>query len=446
MPLCNAIELDGSDEVFGSRERHRLTEAQQHMADLGLRVLAFACRRLSAENEAREDELVLSGLIGLYDPPRAEVPDAIERCRSAGIKVIMVTGDHPHTALAIARDIGLVGRESHGHKPRVLLGESLRRMTRAQLQTVLDSPEVIFARVSAEQKMLVVEALKRKGENVAVTGDGVNDAPALKAAHIGIAMGLAGTDVAKSAADMILLDDNFASIVNAVEEGRAVFENIRKFLTYILTSNVPELIPYLAYVLLRVPLPLTIIQILAVDLGTDMVPALALGAESPDPGVMRQPPRRPDERLLSWPLLARVYLWLGPLEAAASLAVFFGVLLAAGWRHGLPLEASEPLYLQATTACLAAIVATQVANVFLCRHPRAAAWSFPLAANRLLLLGLAVEVVLLLLIVYSSAGQWLFATQAFSPDVWGGIALMALVFGGLEEFRKFLVRRWSYAR
>ena len=207
------------------------------------------------------------------------------------------------------------------------IGQKLARQShRANLKwtfTVLDSPEILFARVTAEQKMLVVNALKNKGEIVAVTGDGVNDAPALKSAHIGIAMGLAGTDVAKAAADMILLDDNFASIVNAVEEGRAVFENIRKFLTYILTSNIPELIPFLAFVLFKIPLPLTIIQILAVDLGTDMLPALALGAEPPDPGLMRQPPRPPHERLLSWSLLARAYLWLGMLEAGVALGAFF---------------------------------------------------------------------------------------------------------------------------
>ena len=441
MSLCDGIELDRGEEAFGQRERHRIVEAQQHMADTGLRVLAFAYRRLEPGQPPCEEGMVLSGLIGLYDPPRPEVPEAIARCHSAGIRVIMVTGDHPHTALAIAREIGLVGRENHGHKPRVVLGESLRRMTPAQLQTVLDSPEVLFARVTAEQKMIVVDALKRKGEIVAVTGDGVNDAPALKSAHIGIAMGVAGTDVAKSAADMILLDDNFASIVNAVEEGRAVFDNIRKFLTYILTSNVPELVPYLAYVLLRIPLPLTIIQILAVDLGTDMVPALALGAERPDPAVMREPPRRPDERLLSWALLARVYLWLGPLQATVSLATFFLLLDAAGWQYGAALAANDPLYLQATTACLAAIVAAQVVNVFVCRHPREAAWSFSFFENRLLLIGLGVEFSLLLLIVFSPAGNWLFGTQAFPPEIWGGIALLAVVFGGLEELRKRCVRR-----
>lgn len=440
MPLCKEIELGSRVLAFDKHSRHHATEAQQHMADSGLRVLAFAYRRLDRDTGGAavlEDNLIFSGLIGLYDPPRPEVPEAIARCRSAGIKVVMVTGDHPHTAAAIAREIGLV----QGANPRVILGASLRKMTPAQLQTALDSPEVLFARVSAEQKMIVVNAFKKKGEIVAVTGDGVNDAPALKAAHIGIAMGLNGTDVAKSAADMILLDDNFASIVNAVEEGRAVFENIRKFLTYILTSNIPELLPYLAYVLLRVPLPLTIIQILAVDLGTDMVPALALGAERPDPEVMRHPPRRPEERLLSWPLIIRAYLWLGPMQAAISLAAFFFVLNAGGWHYGTVLDLHDPLYLQATTACLAAIVAGQVINVFLCRHHRVAAWSFPIAGNRLLLLGIAVECSLLLLIVFTAPGNWLFATQAFPANVWGVISVLVLVFGLLEEIRKFAARR-----
>jgi magnesium-transporting ATPase (P-type) len=300
------------------------------MAQSGLRVLALAYRLLVSDEPEREAGLTLCGLIGLEDPPRPEVSAAIANCRSAGIKVIMVTGDHPVTAEAIAREIGLVRSET----PVVLRGDSLPRMTKTQLQLALDAPEILFARVTAEQKMLIVQALQRKGEIVAVTGDGVNDAPALKAADIGIAMGVTGTDVAKEAADMILLDDNFASIVSAVEEGRAVFENLRKFLTYILTSNIPELMPYLAFVLFRIPLPLTVIQILAVDLGTDMLPALALGAEAPQPGLMQQPPRPRTERLLHWPLLIRAYLWLGMMEAAVSLAAFFYVLKGGEWNFG----------------------------------------------------------------------------------------------------------------
>jgi sodium/potassium-transporting ATPase subunit alpha len=391
---------------------------------------------------ADERDLVFDALVGLRDPPRAEVPEAIARCRSAGIKVVMITGDHPHTALAIAREIGLVRTDA----PSVIHGDALRRMSVSQLQLALDAGEILFTRVTAEQKMRVVEALKRKGHVVAVTGDGVNDAPALKAAHIGIAMGIAGTDVAKEAADMVLLDDNFASIVNAVEEGRAVFENIRKFLTYILTSNIPELVPYLAFMLFGIPLPLTIIQILAVDLGTDMLPALALGAERPNGALMQQPPRAASERLLSWQLLARAYLWLGVLQAAMAMSVYFFVLGDGGWNHGDLLAANDPLYLQATTACLAAIVVAQVVNVFGCRHPVLSATRFPLTSNPLLVFGVLAEIALLLLIVYTSPGNAAFGTAPLGWTPWVLMAGLAVLFGLLEEFRKWLVRKASGAR
>ena len=212
-------------------------------------------------------------------------------------------------------------------------------MSTAQLQLALDAPEILFARVGADQKMLIVNALKHKGHVVAVTGDGVNDAPALKNAHIGIAMGIAGTDVAREAADMVLLDDNFASIANAIEEGRAVFENIRKFLTYILTHNVAELVPYLAFALGNIPLPLTPIQVLSIDMGTDTLTALGLGVEKPDPQVMARPPRPQSERLLNWPLALRAYVFLGLIEATGAMAAFFLVLTEAGldvWQKPRP--------------------------------------------------------------------------------------------------------------
>ncbi|MBE9609997.1 cation-transporting P-type ATPase [Chitinilyticum litopenaei] len=442
LPLCATWESSAGLQQLDTATRQQITAAQEAMAAQGLRVLAFAWRRVDDAADREECNLVFSGLIGLADPPRPEVPAAIARCHSAGIRVIMVTGDHPRTATAIAREIGLI----RGEAPVVILGDALRLMTPAQLQIALDAPEILFARISAEQKMLVVEALKRKGEIVAVTGDGVNDAPALKAAHIGIAMGQSGTDVAKSAADLILLDDNFASIVNAVEEGRAVFENIRKFLTYILTSNIPELLPYLGFVLLDIPLPLTIIQILAVDLGTDMLPALALGAERPQHALMRQPPRARDERLLSWPLLARAYLWLGPLQAAASLAVFFTVLSVSGWHYGDALGRLEPLYLQATSACFAAIVIAQMVNVFLCRHPQQPVWHFSLGSNPLLLAGLLFELGLLLAIIYLPIGQALFATAPFAAGFWLMMLALALLIGALEEARKAWLRHRSALR
>jgi len=441
LSVCDVVQFDGGIAPLDPAAKARVLAAQDEMADAGLRVLAFAHGAIKTGPPdsglpTEERGLILSGLVGLEDPPRPEVPEAMARCAAAGIRVIMVTGDHPHTAQAIAREIGLVKID----QPVVITGDDLGRMSPAQLQLALDAPEIIFARVAAAQKMQLVEALQKKGEIVAVTGDGVNDAPALKAADIGIAMGLSGTDVAKEAADMILLDDNFASIVAAIEEGRAVFDNLRKFLTYILSSNIPELVPYLAFVLFRIPLPLTIIQILAVDLGTDMLPALALGAERPDPDVMRRPPRSRKERLLSWNLLARAYLFLGVLEAAAAMAVFFFVLHAAGWHYGETLAKTAPLYLQATTACLAAIVMTQVMNVFLCRHPLKSALSFRLFSNPLILLGIAVELALLLFITYTPAGNWLFGTAPIGAEVGLFAGALAVLMGMAEEGRKAWLR------
>jgi len=437
LAVCDSVQFDAGIAPLDAAARTRLLAAQDEMAEAGLRVLAFAHGEVSGGLPTEERGLILSGLVGLEDPPRPEVPDAIARCAAAGIRVIMVTGDHPHTAQAIAREIGLVKTEA----PVVITGDNLRRLSPAQLQLALDAPEILFARVAAEQKMHLVEALQKKGEIVAVTGDGVNDAPALKTADIGIAMGIAGTDVAKEAADLILLDDNFASIVTAIEEGRAVFDNLRKFLTYILSSNIPELVPYLAFVLFRIPLPLTIIQILAVDLGTDMLPALALGAEKPDPAVMQRPPRARSERLLSWNLIARAYLFLGVLEAAAAMAVFFFVLDTAGWQYGETLARNAPLYLQATTACLAAIVMTQVMNVFLCRHPRRSVFSYGLLSNPLILLGIAAELGLLLFIVYTPAGNWLFGTAPLGAEVWLFAVALAALMGLVEEMRKAWLRR-----
>jgi magnesium-transporting ATPase (P-type) len=442
LAVCDFVQLDAGIVTLDDAATRRLLAAQDEMAEAGLRVLAFAQGPTDGSLPAEERGLILAGLVGLEDPPRPEVPEAIARCASAGIRVIMVTGDHPHTAQAIAREIGLLKTA----QPVVITGDDLSRLSPAQLQLALDAPEILFARVAAVQKMHLVEALQKKGEIVAVTGDGVNDAPALKTADIGIAMGLAGTDVAKEAADLILLDDNFASIVTAIEEGRAVFDNLRKFLTYILSSNIPELVPYLAFVLFRIPLPLTIIQILAVDLGTDMLPALALGAEKPDPEVMRRPPRARSERLLSWHVMARAYLFLGVLEASAAMAVFFYVLDGAGWQYGETLARDAPLYLEATTACLATIVMMQVMNVFLCRHPLKSALSFRLFGNPLILIGIVAELGLLLLIAYTPAGNWLFGTAPVGLEVWLLALVLALLMGAVEEGRKAWLRHRLGAR
>jgi calcium-translocating P-type ATPase len=437
------VDVAGTREPLSVERARALAAAAATMADRGLRVLAFAHRVLPRGYVLADADrdLVVTALVGFDDPPRPEVPAAVRRCREAGIRIIMITGDHPHTALAVAREIGLVGSAS----ARLLSGDDLARLSDTQIQLALDDPEIVCARVTADQKLRIVRALQRKRRIVAVTGDGVNDAPALRAADIGIAMGLSGTDVAREASDLVLLDDNFASIVSAVEEGRTVFENIRKFLTYILTSNVPEIVPYLAFAFARLPLALTVMQILAVDLGTDMVPALGLGAEPPDPGVMRRPPRARRDRLLTPGLLVRAYLLLGAIEAAAAMSAFFFVLVGGGWHPGLDLRPGDPLYRQATTACLTAIVVMQIVNVHLCRSRRRSVLSRPLFGNALITAGIAAEIALILLIDYTAAGHAVFGTAAIGHEAWLVVLPFAVGMLAVEEIRKALVRRRATA-
>jgi len=441
IPLCNRILVGGEILTFDDQLRAKVRQAQEAMASQSLRVIAMSYRPLKTQwqHAQVEEDLIFAGLAGLEDPPRPEVPEALRKCREAGIAVIMVTGDHPYTARAIAREIGLVRSDD----PLIITGDELRALTDTQLRLALDAPEVIFARVGADQKRRIVEALKRKGHVVAVTGDGVNDAPALKSAHIGIAMGIAGTDVAKEAADMVLLDDNFASIVNAVEEGRAVFENIRKFLTYILTHNVPELVPYLAFSLFAVPLALTPIQILSIDMGTDSLTALGLGAEKPDPRIMQRPARARHERLFDWPLALRAYLFLGAIEAAIAMAAFFFLLLKAGWHYGQLVTPRDPKYIQATTACLSAIVVLQIINVFLCRSPTASLFSTGISGNSLIVWGVIVEIAVVLVIDYTSWGNLIFGTAPLRFGVWLFVIPLALGMLLFEELRKSIIRKLS---
>jgi len=254
----------------------------------------------------------------------------------------MVTGDYGLTAEAIARRIGLVTG-----KARVVTGEAMGHLTDAQLRQILHDPnsELVFARVAPEQKLRLVEAYNALGHVVAVTGDGVNDAPALRAAHIGIAMGMSGTDVAREAAGIVLIDDNFATIVSAIEQGRAVYQNIRKFMTYILSSNVPQIVPFLAMVVFKIPPTLTILQILAIDLGIDMLPALALGAELPEARIMQQPPRPKNKPLLDRGLLLRAYLFICMIEAIAGMAGFFLVWRSHGMRSPIFSASLQPFCL-----------------------------------------------------------------------------------------------------
>jgi magnesium-transporting ATPase (P-type) len=448
LPRCIAMHC-ASDLLSPDGDWRTAAEATNDaLARRGLRVLAIATRPLegipSADPnpwvEEVERNLTLLGLVATEDPPRSEVPAAIADCRRAGIRVVMVTGDDGRTAAAIAREIGL-----HDQEPAVITGAALERMTDQDLERQIASGAVLFARVTPEHKLRLVQAFQRQGHIVAVTGDGVNDAPALKRADIGVAMGITGTDVAREASDMVLADDNFASIVAAIEEGRAVYENVRKFLTYVLVSNVAEAVPFAAFILYRIPLPLTVMQVLAVDVGTDLFPALGLGTEPPEPGLMSRPPRSRHQRLLNAPTLLRTYCWLGAIEAVLALAGFFAAYWIAGWRPGQPMEEAGPLYLVATSMTFAGIVAAQIGNAFACRSARETVLRLGLTTNRALLIGIAIELGILLTLLYVPPIAVVFGMAPLDPRHWLLLAAFGPALLALEEGRKALVRRISRA-
>jgi magnesium-transporting ATPase (P-type) len=428
--------------TLSDEQRAAVSAAAAAMEADALRVLALARRVLPAEaasdSAAVERDLELLGLVGMLDPPRPEVPDAVRRCREAGIRVLMVTGDSGRTAEAVARRIGLVDGDVH-----VVTGRELEGLDDGELRRRLAEHEVIFARIDPEQKLRLARVLRAAGEVVAMTGDGVNDAPALKHADIGLAMGRSGTEVAKEAADMILLDDNFASVVAAVEEGRAVYENIRRFAGYHFCSNVGELIPFLVWGITggAVPLPLVVMQVLAIDLGTDMLPAIALGTERAEPGTMARPPRTRSERLLSRGVLACVFAWIGPLEGLAAMTSFLFAYWLAGWRPWDPLADSGTLYYEATTMTMAGIVMAQVGAGLGWRTARRPLTAVGLLSNRLLLLAIAVEVAMIAVLAYTPGLHEVFHTSGLGAWEWLLLLVWPPLVLGAEEARKALVRR-----
>jgi potassium/sodium efflux P-type ATPase len=443
LELSTKIVLGKSVVDMTPSKKSEIIAQTDDFAKDGLRILGFACREFEdrdlpdASSQKVEKDLIFIGVTGMYDPPRPEVKDAVSVCRKAGIRVVMITGDYQITALSIAKQVGIV---SSGD-PEVITGTELTNLTDEQLKDKLTKKEVIFARVNPEHKLRVVNAFKELGNIVAVTGDGVNDAPALKRADIGIAMGLRGTDVAKEAAEMILIDDNFASIVAAIEEGRAIFENIKKFITYIFAHLVPEAIPYIFYVILKIPVPITVMQILAIDLGTEILPALALGIEKPEPGVMDVPPRPKKKGVIDKIVLFRGYVFLGLLEAAAVLTVYYFVLYQGGWRPGMQLEPndttfSNPLHLKAITMVFLGIVVMQIANVFACRSDRHSVFKLGFFSNKFIFLGIAFELLFAAAIIYIPFFQKVFQTTAIGWSDWAILFVFSVLIFFLEELRK----------
>ena len=419
-PMLTRFWTPGPDSLTATVDMLDEAEAvMSRMAESGYRVVAVAGRQLgdkplaNRSQDELEQDLTLYGFLGIEDPLRPEVPQALERCHTAGIEVILITGDHPDTALSVATRCGIV--EPNMPREMVMTGQELGDLNETELENQIARGVRIFARTSPAQKMKIVMALKSMDRVVAMTGDGVNDAPALKAADIGIAMGKSGTDVARASAQIILLDDNFASIVAGIEEGRTVFLNIRKFTNYVLVSNGPEILPYLIYILLPVPLALTVIQILSIDLGTDIVPSMALGQEPPDPEAMQHPPRSHDFKLLSRGLVIHSYLFLGLLEAAWSLGLFFWVLIQGGWQYGADLASNDPLYRSATGIALATILLMQIGNLIGRRYTSRSGLDKGIYKNRLMLVGIIIQVVFSWALLYV---PWLQRVLGTGPVDW----------------------------
>ena len=447
LDLCSRGLLDGQEIAMTPALRQAWVERNDALAGQALRVLGFAYRRLPPgvdyhESDQVETDLVFVGLAGMMDPPRPEVAEAIALCHQAGIRVIMVTGDYGLTAVAIAVKIGLVS----GPDARIVSGPELERLTDEQLQRVVEERDLIFARVSPEHKLRIAQALQDRGEVVAMTGDGVNDAPALKRADIGVAMGITGTDAAKEAAQMVLADDNFATIVKAVELGRAVFDNIRKFIVYIFAHLGPEAVPFIFFALFPVPLALTALVILAIDLGTETLPALALGMEAPEPDVMQQPPRGRREPLVTGGMLSRAYLFLGLIEAALVMAAFFWTLTQGGWVWGMSLTDDSPLLRLARTVTFVGIVSTQVGTAFACRTERVSVFRIGLFGNRWLIVGIIFELLLTVAMVYAPPVQQFFGLAPLDPQHWLLVAPFGFIVFGADELRKWLARRTRGSR
>ncbi len=430
-------------------ERETVARVMTDYARRGLRVLALATRRLPPgaavppTGRGAERDLCLLGLVAMLDPPRPEVAAAIAQVHRAGIRVHVVTGDNGLTAAAIARQVGIGAGGLE-----LVTGTELDDMSEQELDRLLASgTEVVFARSSPEAKLRIADALARPGQVVAMTGDGVNDAPALRRADIGVAMGRSGTDVAREAATMVLTDDNFATIAAAVESGRRVYDNVRKFICYIFTHAVPEVLPFLVFALGggAIPLPLTVMQILAIDLGTDILPALALSREPAEPGLMDRPPRPRSQGVISRAMLARAWGFLGLISATLVMTGYFLTLRHGGWHPGAATGPGSPLnhvYRQATTVAWLGIVACQIGTAFAVRTDHASLRSVGVFSNRYLLAGIGAALAFAAAVIYLPALASIIGTAPLSAGQLATVAPFPVIVWGADELRRLLMRHY----
>ncbi len=423
------LDKENNTRELDTKFKKKVTQQAETFENGAYRVLAIAV----GEGES-EENLTLLGLVAIMDLPRAEVPEAMAICKRAGIRAMMITGDNAHTAAAIAKKIGM-------EFDNIINGDELEKISDQRLEEILAAEDILFARMASNQKLRIASALQNTGEVVAMTGDGVNDAPALKKADIGIAMGRSGTEVAKEAADMILLDDNFSTIVAAIEEGRTVYFNIKKFVTYILSSNVPEIVPYILQFFLKIPLPLSVIQILSIDLGSDMLPGLALGSEKPEKNIMNRPPAGSQEKILDWEVFKRGYFFVGIIEASAAMAAFISFLLLHGWHYGVVDLADPHLHRQAMTMTLLGAISCQLMNVWTMRSWEFSAFSVGFLSNPLLIGAMIIEFAWIWMLLYVEPVQKIFNTATVPlTDLWVLIPFPLLLFVS-HEFYKWTRRR-----
>lgn len=455
LQLCTHVRIDTGVVEMDNSLRDEIMAANDEYARNALRVLAVARRVLPTKSgpytpESIENNLTFLGLVAMMDPPRPEVERAIKICRTAGIRIVMITGDYGLTAESLARRVGMLTTPN----PRIITGAELDEMNDTELQKALEN-EVLLARMAPEHKMRMVAAFQARGDVVAVTGDGVNDAPALRKADVGIAMGVVGTDVAKEAADIILTDDNFGAIVAAIEEGRAIYDNVRKFITYIFSSNIPEVLPFVVTAsFTQIPLALKVRQILAIDLGTDLFPALGLGMHTPEPDVMDHPPRPRGTKLIENNLLIRSFLWLGMIEAVLCYIGFFSVYLFSGNWNLLQLPIGPlpfPPFLSlaltetqaqgmAVTVYHAGVVFAQVGNAFACRSEKLRNSSLGWGSNKYLIFGILLELVSIWSIINIKFLAINFEHVYIPYRYWVGLAFFPVILYGLEWIRKRIVR------
>lgn len=448
LEICSHILMNGRIIKMDNETKEKIKARNEKMAKKALRVIGFSFKQVDKKQkyhtETDEKDMVFAGMVGMIDPPRNDVKKAISMAKQAGIKVYTVTGDHGLTAEAIAKQIGLVNKND---KHRIVTGKEIGSMSEKDIQKLFEHDEhgIIFARTSPEDKLKIVSALKKSDHVVAVTGDGVNDAPALKRADIGIAMGITGTDVSKEASNMVLADDSFSTIINAVKEGRTVYENLKKFIFYIFSCNIGELITVFSAIILGLPAPLTAILILSVDIGTDVLPALALGIDNPEKGIMDKSPRDPKAKIMDKAFVGR-FLYVGLFIGLIVVVSYFWSLFSQGWEWGQMLDHDSMMYIKSSTFAFAVLVLIQMVNAYNSRSSYQSVFSLGLFSNLYLIGAIFISLgVVYLLVEVPFFQEWVHTTSLewYEWMVIVGASFCILI---VEELRKVVVRSMRRTR